>query len=114
MRRVTERGHAIGWQFGIHAIGDAAVESTVDALARAIDANPRADHRHYLHHLTILPRPETLQKMVDYGIGLCSQPNFTLTLHPWYEASLGDEHLEYNNPQQTIRDAGIRHGLRCG
>ncbi len=43
-----EEGHKLGWQFGIHAIGDAAIAMTVDALDKVLHDYPRNDHRHYL------------------------------------------------------------------
>ena len=54
-----EEGHKLGWQFGIHAIGDAAIAMTVDA-STVLQDYPRKDHRHYLCHFTVLPPERTL------------------------------------------------------
>jgi predicted amidohydrolase YtcJ len=54
-----EAGHKLGWQFGIHAIGDAAIAMTVDALDTVLRDYPRNDHRHYLCHFTVLPPERT-------------------------------------------------------
>ena len=56
-----EEGHKLGWQFGIHAIGDAAIAMTVDALNTVLHDYPRNDHRHYLCHFTVLPPERTMQ-----------------------------------------------------
>jgi len=36
IRANIEAGHQLGWQFGIHAIGDAAIAMTVDALGQVL------------------------------------------------------------------------------
>lgn len=107
--KVVKRAHALGWQLGTHAIGDGAVKMVVDVYARVLDEQPRADHRHFLHHLSVLPPEETLAKMEKYGILAASQPNFTYSLGP-YNASpaLSPGRLATNNPQMSL----IRHNIR--
>ncbi len=99
--------NAAGWQAGIHAIGDAAIELTVDELAEALDATPRVDHRHYLNHFTVMPSSETMAKMAEYGIGITQQPNFTYTLEGRYVDYLDGDRVEHNNPLRTPMNHGI-------
>ena len=99
--------HAAGWQFGIHAIGDAAIELTIDELAAALDELPRADHRHYLNHFTVMPSAEAMDKMAAYGIAITQQPNFTYTLDGRYSAYLDGDRLKHNNPLRTPMNHGI-------
>ena len=73
---------------GIHAIGDAAIEITADALAKAIEAAPRNDHRHYLNHFSMRPSDETMAQMAAHGIAIAQQPNFTYTLAGRYSTYL--------------------------
>ncbi len=105
---MIREGHAAGWQFGIHAIGDAAIELTVDLLAAALDEHPRDDHRHYLNHFTVMPSAETMDRMADYGIAITQQPNFTYTLDGRYSAYLDGDPLAHNNPLRTPMNHGIR------
>lgn len=107
LRRIVREAHAAGWQLGIHAIGDAAIELTVDELALALDELPRVDHRHYLNHFTVMPSAETMQKMAEYGIAITQQPNFTYTLEGRYVDYLDGERLEHNNPLKTPMQHGI-------
>ncbi len=65
IRANIEEGHKLGWQFGIHAIGDAAIAMTVDALDSVLQQYPRNDHRHYLCHFTVLPPERTLDLMAQ-------------------------------------------------
>ncbi len=108
LETIIREGHAAGWQFGIHAIGDAAIELTVDLLAAALDEHPRQDHRHYLNHFTVMPSAETMDKMAAYGIAITQQPNFTYTLDGRYSAYLDGDRLAHNNPLRTPMNHGIR------
>ena len=99
--------HDAGWQMGIHAIGDAAIQLVVDTLADALQRNPRDDHRHYLNHFSMRPPTATMEKMAQYGIHITQQPNFTYTLEGRYVANLDGSRLEHNNPLRSPMDHGI-------
>ena len=92
-----EEGHKLGWQFGIHAIGDAAIAMTVDALDTVLHDYPRHDHRHYLCHFTVLPPERTLQLMEYDKILIAQQPNFTYNLEGRYVETLEGQRLASNN-----------------
>ena len=99
--------HDAGWQMGIHAIGDAAIELVVDILSSTLERNPRPDHRHYLNHFTMRPPEATMEKMAEHGIHITQQPNFTYTLEGRYVANLDGWRLEHNNPIRSPMDHGI-------
>ncbi|WP_180539981.1 amidohydrolase [Nevskia soli] len=107
MRTNIEEGHKLGWQFGIHAIGDAAIAMTVDALDTVLHDYPRNDHRHYLCHFTVLPPERTLKMMADDKILIAQQPNFTYTLEGRYVETLEGERLARNNSIATPVKRGI-------
>lgn len=92
-----EEGHKLGWQFGIHAIGDAAIAMTVDALDQVLQKYPRNDHRHYLCHFTVLPPERTMQTMAKDRIHIAQQPNFTYNLEGRYVETLEGSRLATNN-----------------
>lgn len=96
-----EEGHKLGWQFGIHAIGDAAIAMTVDALDAALQRYPRDDHRHYLCHFTVLPPERTMQQMAKDKIYIAQQPNFTYNLEGRYVETLEGNRLATNNSITT-------------
>jgi hypothetical protein len=104
---IISEAHAAGWQFGIHAIGDAAIELAVDELVLALDELPRDDHRHYLNHFTVMPSAESMDKMAEYGIAITQQPNFTYTLDGRYSEYLDGARLQHNNPLRTPMKHGI-------
>ena len=108
LETTIREAHAAGWQFGIHAIGDAAIELTVDELAAALDDMPRDDHRNYLNHFTVMPSAESMDKMAAYNIAITQQPNFTYTLDGRYSEYLDGDRLKHNNPLRTPMDHGVR------
>lgn len=50
----VKRAHMAGQQLAIHAIGDAAVEVVVGAYEKALEAEPRTDHRHRIEHCGVV------------------------------------------------------------
>ncbi|MGE0626067.1 MAG: amidohydrolase [Pseudomonadales bacterium] len=104
---LIRQAHEDGWQLGIHAIGDAAIQIAVQDLVETLEASPRPDHRHYLNHFTIMPDDDTMRSMAEHGIAITQQPNFTYTLEGRYVANLDGERLETNNPLHTPMSFGI-------
>jgi predicted amidohydrolase YtcJ len=103
-----EEGHRLGWQFGIHAIGDAAIAMTVDALDKVLHDYPRNDHRHYLCHFTVLPPARTMELMAKDKIHIAQQPNFTYNLEGRYTETLEGNRLATNNAIATpVRKYGL-------
>ena len=105
--RVISQANEAGWQLGIHAIGDAAIDLTVAEIAEALDARPRVDHRHYLNHFTVMPPSATMVTMAEYGMAISQQPNFTYTLEGRYVEYLDGDRVEHNNPLRTPMNHGI-------
>ncbi|HEY0749429.1 MAG TPA: amidohydrolase [Steroidobacteraceae bacterium] len=105
---VAKRAKQLGWQLGIHAMGDAAVEETVNVLARIYQDLGPGDYRDYIHHVAVLPKPEVLHRMAALHIAVCSQPNF-VTFKPLLDALEG-ERLQHVSPQRSLLAAGIRVG----
>jgi predicted amidohydrolase YtcJ len=61
-----------GFQIHVHAIGDAAVTASLDALAEADAAVPAGDLRHHVAHLQFV-RPADLQRFGALGIAVNMQ-----------------------------------------
>ena len=104
---VARRAHELGWQLGIHTMGDAAAVMVVDELERILEEMPREDHRHYLHHVSVKPPQETIEKMARLGIGVASQPAFTVGLGSYAQEALAGEREETMNPTKSLLDAGV-------
>jgi len=104
---VAKRAHELGWQLGIHTMGDGAVVMVVDELERILTESPREGHRHYLHHVSVKPPQETIEKMARLGIGVASQPVFTVGLGSFAVEALAGEREATMNPTKSLLDAGI-------
>ena len=104
---VARRAHELGWQLGIHTMGDAAVEMVVNELEKILTELPRDDHRHYLHHVAVKPPQETIEKMARLGIGVASQPSFTVGLGSFAVESLAGKREATMNPTKSLQDAGV-------
>jgi predicted amidohydrolase YtcJ len=108
---LARAAHAMGWQIGLHTIGDRAIQQAVDVYARVLEESPRTDHRHYLNHFTVLPPPETMEQMAAHGIGIVQQPNFVYTNEEIYGDYLSGERLKRVAPLRTPMEHGIRVAL---
>lgn len=104
---VAKRAHELGWQLGIHTMGDGAVKMVVDQMERILSESPRDGHRHYLHHVAVKPPPETIETMARLGIGVASQPAFTVGLGSYAVEALAGEREATMNPTRSLLDAGI-------
>ena len=107
LRLIIGQAHEMGWQMGFHAIGDAAIQLTVNYFAEVLKASPRENHRHYLNHFTIRPPPEVMDLMAEHSILITQQPNFTYTLEGRYVEYLEEEHAAHNNPLRSPMDHGV-------
>jgi predicted amidohydrolase YtcJ len=104
---VARRAHELGWQLGIHTMGDGAVEMVVGQLDRILTELPRDDHRHYLHHVAVKPSANVMATMARHRIGVASQPAFTVGLGAFAVESLAGEREATMNPTKSLQDAGI-------
>ena len=103
-RRVLA-AHRGGWQIGVHAIGDLAVELTVQAYEKAQTAFPRLNPRHRVEHC-FLTDGEMVRKMAQFGIIAAVQPEFLYHLSHYYRLALGDR-ADRGMPIRTWLRAGV-------
>lgn len=105
--RTARRAVQLGWQLGIHTMGDGAVEMTVRELERILAEYPTADHRHYLHHVAVKPSEATLDTMARLGIGVASQPGFLLALGSYADEALEPAREATQQPAGSLAKKGI-------
>ncbi len=104
---VAKRAHDLGWQLGIHAMGDGAVKMVAEQMARILDESPRDDHRHYMHHVAVKPPDDTMALMAERGIMVASQPAFTVGLGAYAEEALTKLREATQNPTRSLQEAGV-------
>ncbi len=108
---VVERAHRDGWQIGVHANSDAAIDVTIDAFERALAAEGRADHRHRIEHCSVL-HDDQIERMVSLGLS----PSFLIGHIRWWgkafqERLLGAERADRYDPCASALAAGLRISL---
>ncbi len=64
-----------GMQIAVHAIGDACLDSVLDAIENALNENPRAGHRHGIVHCQI-SRQDQLERMIRLKLHIYAQSIF--------------------------------------
>ena len=96
--------HEQGLAAAVHAIGDAAVELTLMAMAAA----PSVNQRDRLIHAELI-RPDLISRMVDLGDSLAVdvQPRFTVSDFPWLADRVGEHRVKYACAWQKLKNAGV-------
>ena len=96
-----------GWSLAIHAIGDAALRETLDALDAALDATAgdNAHWRHRVEHASLCP-PALLERLAARKIVATLQPQF-VTSDTWTAARLGPSRSRWAYPFRDLLDAGV-------
>ena len=81
--------HKAGFQVTAHAVGDKAVTIMVNAIEKALAAEPRPDHRHRIEHCGIT-NPELIERIAKLGIVPISNPAFISINASDYNRYYGD------------------------
>jgi predicted amidohydrolase YtcJ len=103
--------HNDGWQVCVHANGDAAIDTTLDAYEAVFKAYPRNDHRHRIEHCSILHDDQIVRmKALDLS------PSFLIGhVHYWGRAFrddiLGPERANRLDPCASALKGGLRPTL---
>lgn len=100
------RAHNAGFQVGIHAIGDAAIEAILDAYAAAQRQNPRPDVRHRIEHCSIVDEG-LIQRIRDQQVIPIPGTTFLYYMRPVYLQNLGAERVRYAYAMNTFARNGI-------
>ena len=109
-RDAIGRAHAQGWQIGVHAQGDRAIDRVLDAFDAALAAHPRDDHRHRIEHCGG-PRPDQLERMAQLGVWAVGQPRYFWDAGDAWLASLDAARVHRLQPYREMADAGVRFAL---
>ncbi len=100
---LVQRADDLGYQVIVHAIGDKAVEQTIEALSTVSGSgNP---HRHRIEHAGLLPK-DLRRKMAKLGLRATVQPGF-VTSDTWASNRLGPERIRDLYPLRSMIEDGI-------
>lgn len=103
VRSAHERGFAVA----IHAIGDAALAATLEAMAEG----PRVKQRDRVIHAELI-QPHLVERMVQLGeqIVVDIQPRFAVSDFPWVANRVGPHRSHLVCAWRTLWDAGLALG----
>lgn len=100
------RAHRAGFQVGIHAIGDAAIDLVLDAYEAAMRAYPRPDPRHRVEHCSIVDEA-TIKRIARLGVVTTPGTSFLYHFRDAYVQNLGMDRIRYAYGMASFR----RHGV---
>jgi predicted amidohydrolase YtcJ len=100
------RCHLAGLQVCIHAIGDRAIDMSLDAIEDALKKKPWPDHRHRFEHAGYV-LPEQLARMNELGVNISASIGFCYPIGDSHIEALGPDRLCGYYPMKSFRDHGI-------
>jgi predicted amidohydrolase YtcJ len=100
------RAHRQGFQCTVHAVGDRAIEQTLNAMARAQREFPREGLRHRIEHCAICP-PDLRDRVRAQHIVPAMQPAFFWEFGDGYIQNYGRPRADTMFPVKSLIAAGV-------
>jgi predicted amidohydrolase YtcJ len=100
------RAHRLGFQCTVHAVGDRAIEQTLNAMARAQREAPRAGLRHRIEHCGICPGDLQTRVHAQRIIPIV-QPAFFWEFGDGYIANYGQGRADTMFPARSLLARGV-------
>ncbi|MBN1459248.1 MAG: amidohydrolase [Armatimonadetes bacterium] len=101
--------HRSGFQCGIHAVGDRAIEACLDGFVRAQEQDSQR-LRHYLIHGDLMS-PGDIRRAAANDIGVSTQPILKWVFSHAVDEILGVERSARQFPLRALLDAGVHVSL---
>lgn len=106
LRTVVSKASESDTQLCLHAIGDRAVELSLETIARTFELGGNRGARHRIEHASLVSR-ESIRKMSKLDVVASVQPRFIYS-DSWARTRLGDSRLSQLYPFASMKRAGIR------
>ncbi len=106
LRKKIIAAHRSGWQIAVHAIGDRAIGSVLDAYEEALILYPRKNHRHRIEHAGVL-NPRLIAKFANLEVIPVPQPSFIWELGDGFVRVLGRQRADMCYPLKSLADSGL-------
>jgi predicted amidohydrolase YtcJ len=107
LKELVERAHARGFRVALHAIGDAAVRMSLDAIEHAVRRHPEIELHHRIEHIEVLDAKDA-RRFAQLGAVASMQPYHALPepeTAPW-SSNLGKKRLPRTFAWRELLDAG--------
>ena len=106
MKALVKKAHSAGFQVGIHAIGDAAIDLILDAYEAAQIADPRPDPRHRIEHCSIVDL-KTIDRIARLRVVPIPGTSFLYYFRDAYVQNLGLERIRHSYGMRSFIDRGV-------
>jgi predicted amidohydrolase YtcJ len=98
--------HKAGLRPLVHAIGDRAIDITLDAMEKALKERADPDHRMRIEHCSI-PTDKAIDRIKRLGVMPSSSVGFIYELGPAHLLGMGPERIKNYFPHKTWIDKGV-------
>lgn len=109
MQAVCLLANRLGWQMGIHCVGDAGIDQVLDAYAAAHAASPLRGKRWTLIHM-MRARPEHLVRAREMGLVITAQQPLMYALAGGFLKYWGPDRTADCEPLRMYLDSGLPVG----
>ncbi|MBD7993231.1 amidohydrolase [Ochrobactrum quorumnocens] len=108
---VIRRANEGGWQVGVHANGDAAIDMVLDAYEAVLGKTSDTPLRHRIEHCSVF-HPDQMQRMKAMGVS----PSFLIGHVRWWgkafrDRILGPDRARFYDPCASALAAGLKISL---
>ncbi|KMS92223.1 hydrolase, partial [Streptomyces regensis] len=107
LRRAILAAHHGGWRVAAHAIGDRAIDLTLDIFEQAQRELPRPGVRHRIEHAA-MTRPDQLARMRELDVVPVPQARFLYEIGDTIADAIGEERIPWVYRHKSFVDAGVR------
>tara|TARA_Y100000031_G_scaffold152311_1_gene195225 strand:+ start:1095 stop:2852 length:1758 start_codon:yes stop_codon:yes gene_type:complete len=105
---IVEKAMKVGFQVGIHAIGDAGNRETLDFFQSVFSESPKTRRgRHRIEHAQII-HPDDFERFVDMDIIASMQPPHAVEDKLWAEERLGPDRVKGGYAWRKLRKMGVK------
>jgi len=110
-KRMVKTAHEAGFQIGTHAIGDRAIDYTLDVYEEALRESPSKTMRHTIIHSNA-PTPKALEKMkqIRNNLAIETQSPFLYFIGDSYAGNFGPSRSKRMIPLRSYAKLGITVG----
>lgn len=108
LKRAVTLLDAEDFQVHFHAIGDAAIRQSLDAVEEAMIENGKRGNRHHISHLQII-HPDDIARFAELDVAANFQPYWAVADEYVLELNLpfiGEERTSWMYPIKSVQDAG--------
>jgi hypothetical protein len=107
MLRVLGKANELGWQVALHAVGDAALEQTVDVFEELHRQRPLTGRRWTLMH-ALFPTEKVLEACQRMGIHISVQQGLSYAFGDSMVKCWGPQRAAFATPHRLYLDRGFR------